>query len=132
MHNLTFGQRIVALRADRRILQKELAETVGITPTALNYYEKDKREPNVQTIIKIADALGVSCDELVGIYPSQYSIVLTKEEKSFIDLFRSLNASGQTKAIEYVNDLVASNNYKDPITPAFNSPPTHNDINKTG
>lgn len=67
MEELTFGQRLVLYRIKASLLQKELAEKVGISPTALNYYEKDKREPNVMTIKALSEALNITGDELLGI-----------------------------------------------------------------
>jgi len=62
----TFGQRLVHFRKIRSLKQKELAEKAGLSATRLNYYEKDKREPNVLTITKLARALGVTGDDLLG------------------------------------------------------------------
>jgi transcriptional regulator with XRE-family HTH domain len=109
MNELTFGQRIVALRTGKQLLQKELAEKAGISPTALNYYEKDKREPNVMTIKKIANALGISGDELLGI--NNAADYYTQAEKRVMSAFRSLNKEGQEKVIGYMDDLLDSGKY---------------------
>ncbi len=67
MEKLTFGQRLIYYRKQANLLQKELAERAGLTPTALNYYEKDKREPDVAKIKALSEALGISGSELLGI-----------------------------------------------------------------
>ena len=64
---MTFGEKIVHFRGKKKITQKALAEILGITPTRLNYWEKDKREPDVEMIKKLADALEVSANVLIGI-----------------------------------------------------------------
>ena len=63
---MTLGERLVHYRKKKAITQKELAEAMGITPTRLNYWEKDKRQPDVEMVRKLAEALDVSADILVG------------------------------------------------------------------
>jgi len=62
----TFGERLVASRERRNLSQKELAEKLGITPTRLNYWEKDKREPAIEMIKAIAKVLDVDTNYLIG------------------------------------------------------------------
>lgn len=65
----TFGQRLVASREKHNLSQKELAERLGITPTRLNYWEKDKREPAIEMIKLIAQVLGIDANYLIGYQP---------------------------------------------------------------
>lgn len=66
----TFGKRLVAARKKLDITQKELADMLGITPTRLNYWEKDKREPDVHMIKKISKVLSVDPNYLIGVWSS--------------------------------------------------------------
>jgi transcriptional regulator with XRE-family HTH domain len=43
-----------------------LADLAGITQSTLSNYENGKREPAVSTLIRIAEELDVSLDELAG------------------------------------------------------------------
>lgn len=63
---MTFGERIVYFRESKGLSQKALAELAGITANRLYYYEKDKREPDVETIKAIASALNITGDDLLG------------------------------------------------------------------
>ena len=63
---MTFGERLVYYRTKKDLTQKALAEILGITPTRLNYWEKDKREPDVEMVRHLSEALGVSADILIG------------------------------------------------------------------
>lgn len=65
----TFGQRLVASREKCNMSQKELAERLGITPTRLNYWEKDKREPAIEMIKSIAQILDIDANYLIGYQP---------------------------------------------------------------
>lgn len=84
----TLGQRIVRAREKCELKQNELAKKLGITPTRLNYYEKDKREPDVMMLQKIARALGVDPNYLLGDWsPSLYedfNRAKSDEERLFI------------------------------------------------
>lgn len=46
--------------------QKQMAELIGITPRSYQRYESGEREPNIDTLIKIADFFEISLDDLVG------------------------------------------------------------------
>ena len=63
---MTFGERIVRAREKKGLNQKQLAELLEISPTRLNYWEKDKREPDVPMIWKLIEVLDVSGDWLIG------------------------------------------------------------------
>ncbi len=59
-------QRLSALRKDKKISQQELAEKAGIHPNVLGRYERGEATPSVEMASKLANALGVSLDYLVG------------------------------------------------------------------
>jgi len=62
----TMGDRIRGVRARKRITQAGLAHMVGISPTAMNAIEGGDVDPRVSRVQKIAEALDVSIDYLVG------------------------------------------------------------------
>ena len=70
-----YNIRMRLLRERENLTQKEVAEKLGISPSAYNMYEKGKREPNIDTLQKIADFYEVSLDDLIGIiqYPISYT-----------------------------------------------------------
>ena len=104
----TFGSRLVAARKSRGLAQKELAEQFNITPTCLNYWEKDKREPNIEMIKALATTLHVSADYLIGVMlPAPDA-----DAQIVIDTLGQLNEVGRVKLMDYASDLVASGNYK--------------------
>lgn len=53
----TFGKRMRAVRRWNGITQKSLAEEIHVTQEAVSTYERDKITPNLQTALRIADAL---------------------------------------------------------------------------
>lgn len=60
------GARLRTWRLRRYLSQIELAERAGITQSTLSNYENGKREPGVSILIRIAEELDVSLDELAG------------------------------------------------------------------
>ncbi|AEE98054.1 helix-turn-helix domain-containing protein [Mahella australiensis] len=57
--------RIKELREEAKISQAELASILGVTQQALSNYENGLREPDLDTINKIANYFGVSIDYLL-------------------------------------------------------------------
>jgi len=57
---------IRAWREHRGLTVKALAEAAGIAPAYLSQIETGKRDGTVATVKKLADALGVSVDDVVG------------------------------------------------------------------
>lgn len=68
----TFGKRLVYARNKKDYSQKQLAELMGITPTRLNYWEKDKREPDIPMLKKLSEILEVDSDFLIGNWPDDF------------------------------------------------------------
>lgn len=56
------------LRTKKKITQQEMAEQLNITQATYNRYEKGTREPDIKTLIKIADYYEISLDLLTGRY----------------------------------------------------------------
>ena len=63
---LDFGKCLLAYRLTKGLTQKELAEKAKVTEAALSYYENEKHIPTVTTACAIADALGVTINDLCG------------------------------------------------------------------
>lgn len=62
-----FNENLKEARLKSGLSQKELSENIGVAKSTYSLYESGKREPNVNTIKKIASALNVSADILLGI-----------------------------------------------------------------
>jgi transcriptional regulator with XRE-family HTH domain len=61
-----FAERLLTLRKEKKIAQGELAKKVGIHPNILGRYERGETTPNIDMASKLADALDISLDYLVG------------------------------------------------------------------
>ncbi len=97
----TFGERLRAEREKQGYSQKQFAEALGITPTRLNYWEKDKREPDVLNIKKILDILKIDSDYLLGIDRNDNKF--TEKERKLIKKYRLLDQRGQQAVEDTLN-----------------------------
>jgi transcriptional regulator with XRE-family HTH domain len=67
--NETFGQRLARIRKAKGLTQVELAAQLGIIQVMVSDYERDKLRPYHEMIVKLAKALKISTDELLGVKP---------------------------------------------------------------
>ena len=63
---MTIGQSIKKARTNKGFTRKDLSEASGICYITLSHWEENKATPTIILLICIADALGISLDELVG------------------------------------------------------------------
>ena len=61
-----FAQRVRELRNERGQKQNEMAEYLGISLRAYQYYESATHYPDVAGLIKLADYFEVTTDYLLG------------------------------------------------------------------
>jgi len=97
----SLGQQIVHYRKKNAISRKRLAEIVGISYDTLRHYEKDIREPNISTLMKISKILNITVDTLVGLDPLPDLIAQNSSEALALRIFRTLNDTGQSRVLEY-------------------------------
>lgn len=63
---MTIGQSIRQHRNRLGISQLDLANRLGIHPINISWWENDKVFPSILNTIGLADAFGITLDELVG------------------------------------------------------------------
>ena len=68
---MTIGETIQRLRTKRRLSQEQLAELVGVSRQAVSKWELNAALPDTDKLIPLAQALGVSIDELLGNSPGE-------------------------------------------------------------
>ena len=67
---MALGQRIKALRTERALQQRQLAEKAGLTPSLLSQIESGRLTPSLHTLGKLAGGLGVSIASLFEATPN--------------------------------------------------------------
>ena len=85
------------LREEAGISQKALADAIGVSQQSVNKYENHNIEPDIETLIRIADYFHSSVDYLIGHSCIRQKAVktqaheLTSEECFHIERYRRLN-----------------------------------------
>lgn len=95
------------LRDEKGVSQQLLANVIGCSQQSINKYENHNIEPDIDTLIRIADYFETSVDFLIGhteirqkIEPVQ-TFSLNESEGNLLSSYRSLNQK-QRRAIEGV------------------------------
>lgn len=87
-----FNKRLVELRKQKNLSQYELAEQLGFSRGKLANYEQGTRQPDFETLQKIADFFGVSLDYLLGREAEQTNDTsLSKAQQDIIEFFMKLD-----------------------------------------
>lgn len=63
----TIGERLVRLRKEKGITQKELAALLGVTQPLVSNYETGELRLHGELIVQLANILGTTADELLGL-----------------------------------------------------------------
>lgn len=63
---MTLGQRLRDLRAEKKITQQELSDTVKIPRSTIGMYEADHRKPRFDELDTLADYFDTSLDYILG------------------------------------------------------------------
>lgn len=61
-----FNKNIKSLRKIEGLTQNDVALAIGVTPTAVSYWESAKSEPSYDTLIKLAELFDVTTDTILG------------------------------------------------------------------
>lgn len=101
------GEKIKELRKNKGILQKELADRLSVGKSTVAMWETNKREPDIDTIMKISEILDVSVDELLGKNASESNAqLLPSEYIRMIPCFESASAGFGTDAQNRIIELI--------------------------
>ena len=75
------GKRISSLRKQCGLTQDQLAARVGVTAQAVSKWENDISCPDISILAKLAETLGVTTDELLGVKPVDPRVVVVESDK---------------------------------------------------
>lgn len=135
---MTTGERIKLARKNANITQADLATKLDIPFQSISQWERDVRKPKLETLQRIATALGVSVSSLMDETTSEafntgmaiakhfkdrakaleyaewewYGYTGSDEEKALIGAFSQLNKAGQAIAIERIKELAEIYKYQ--------------------
>ena len=61
-----FNERLKESRTKKGLKGREMAELLGVSYSTYSKYESTERKPDIDMLVRIADALSVSTDYLLG------------------------------------------------------------------
>ncbi|MFT7196037.1 MAG: transcriptional regulator with XRE-family HTH domain [Marinoscillum sp.] len=115
------SENIKYLRKQLGYTQEQFAEQVGIKRSVVGAYEEARAEPRLQTLLKIADVLSVSTDDLISVDLTKLvkgerrkervkvlSITVDKEDNENIELVPQKASAGYMNGFsdpEYISEL---------------------------
>lgn len=67
MKDNKFGQVLKDLRCEQGISQRELGKKFGVCNQTVSFWENGQREPDLDSLVKLAEYFGVTTDYLLGI-----------------------------------------------------------------
>lgn len=116
---MTTGQLIKAARKKAGMTQEELGKKIGVSGSSMAQWENDLRNPKLDTLQRIASALGVPVQDLISDWEAvdkeEFKRVFIYGEgiKDRIDAaLDRLNDEGQEKAAERVEELTEIPKYQ--------------------
>jgi ribosome-binding protein aMBF1 (putative translation factor) len=65
---MLFSERIRTLRKEQGVLQRRLAEAIGVDVPMYSRYEHGERHPKREQVVKLARLLGTDAGELVALW----------------------------------------------------------------
>ena len=96
-------ERIRYYRKKKGMEQKQLAQMLGITGNAVTNWENGRSRPDIQTLPRLCEILGVSLYDLMGL-PDPY-IQYTPDEQNMMTDYRALSEAHQKFVQKMVSDL---------------------------
>lgn len=85
-----FGKNLAQLRKERKLSQYDLAEKLGFSRGQVANYEQGTRQPDFDTLQKIADFFDVSIDMLLD-RPTKETNRNTKDERDIAKLLKKFS-----------------------------------------
>ena len=111
---MTIGERIVFLRDERGLSQKELAKALHITAATLSRYENDIYQPKMEFLCEMCKILDTSSDFLLG-FTTDYERKpsgnasfppLNTDEKNLLNMYRNLSDENRNRIQERLLTLI--------------------------
>lgn len=110
---MTFGQRLIDLREEKGIYQKELAAHLNVSPSTISNYENDVHFPDIEILCKLANYFDVSTDYLLARTDYRHNLNTLNRKLSkdytvgdFLNTTLELPQKDISNVIDYVNLLI--------------------------
>lgn len=103
--------RIKQLREEKGISQRALAQKIGASAKAVNFWESGKVEPSAKFICALADVFECTCDYLLGRSDDLGNVNvmrgLSDTEKLLLELNSRLTPRQSEEALDFIGFLIS-------------------------
>ena len=117
------GARVKTLRKEKKITQKQLAEKMQVSQTAIALWESGQRGISLETLEKIAECMDLSSEDLLFGTPDSgisrnssgnfdFLDRLTAYQTALLNVLDRLNDAGLEKVQAYAEDLSENPKYR--------------------
>jgi len=100
---MTFGERITLIRKQLKLSQEDLAKKIGTSAPIVGRYEREEIKPSIDVAAKLADALGVSLDYLLG---KSDKMVLDKKNLQRLEDIEQLADEDKSNIFYTIDNLI--------------------------
>lgn len=104
--------RIRELRKQRNLTMKELGSLLGFSEVTVSQYETEKRQPNIEALIKLSNFFGVTVGYLLGVEDNEQLVAsvpfspredYSEDEIRMVKIYRSLSQQGKEYILSQLN-----------------------------
>lgn len=106
---MSFGERLLKLRTERGIYQKELAEYLSVSVGTISNYENSVHSPDLETLCRFAEYFRVSTDFLLELTDNAESMenlnVQLSESRTVgntLNAIQDLTMDGRRRVVKYL------------------------------
>lgn len=103
---MLFGERLSLVRKKKKVSQDELAKTIGVHAPVIGRYERNEVKHSIEVATKMAEALEVSLDYLVGLAEFELDNAITKKILSI----QALNEDDKVLVFKTIDALLRDAN----------------------
>lgn len=104
MNRKSFGKQLQKYRERAGYSQEKLAEKIECSTIFISYIERGVKSPGLDNLIRLANALYVSADLLLGTAISTYNLTMLKDIEKRIQM---LPASEQQKLLDIFDAVIS-------------------------
>lgn len=100
--------RIKELREEHNMSQIRLSIELGVSQETVSAYENGKHYPSVQSLIKLSDIFGVSCDYILGLSEERHDLIyhsLSQSDRKFFNIYKALSIQNKQLVMAYAQGL---------------------------
>lgn len=116
---MEIGERIKKVREAKGLSQKEVASMIKMDQSQYSKLEKDKTDPSVSTLVKVAKALGAQLSELFADDLLRDVNSYDKSVMEKITLIESLDEDEKKSLFKIIDGLSSKKKMKESLTKAL-------------